>query len=306
MVAKRYIHAFCLVAAMVCLASAEELRHISNDEARRHLIKEVVPDFPRMAEGAGIHGIVTLEIIITGSGNVSNPKGVMGDPILVQAALDAVKKWEFKPFMVKGQPAWVRAAIEVDFSPGSAAVLLAKYLQEEHECWSGVTQNRFAEAEAYCEQALEAAIKLPQRFAQEKGRAYGYAGEAAYNLKKVDVALKYFKQQLIFAKQAAIPALSPAMLLVHNNLAHAYEDTGKLREADAEYIAAEKVQENSLAEVESRREGFQPYMYNGLKASYGQKLRSILEDHARVLRRMGKSSEAETVEQKAEALAESK
>jgi hypothetical protein len=47
-------------------------------------------------------------------------------------------------------------------------------------------------------------------------------------------------------------------------------------------------------------------MYNGLKASYGQKLRSILEDHARVLRRMGKSSEAETVEQKAEALAESK
>ena len=291
---------------MICLASAQELRHISNDEARRHLIKEVVPDYPRMAEGAGIHGVVELEINITDSGYVyTDPKAVKGDPILVQAALRAVKQWEFRPFMVNGKPVWVRAAILVDFSPGSVAVLLAKYLQEEHECASPFYGDSLATIEARCEQALGTAINLPQSFAREKSGAYYSAGIAAYNAGKADVALKYFKQVLSFAGQTGVPPLSSIMIVMHDNLAHAYEATGELREAVAEYLAAEKVQEASLAGLESRREGFQLYMYLGMKASYEQKLRIILEDHARVLRRMAKIRDAEAVERKAAELAES-
>jgi TonB family protein len=293
-----------MVAAMVCLAGAQELRHISNEEARRHLINEVVPDFPEMAQGAGIYGVVTLEIIITGSGNVSNPKGVMGDPILVQAALNAVKKWEFKLFMVKGQPEWVRATIQVDFSPGSLALLLAKFGQQMRECDTGIAPENFADIYTRCERALEMATKLPQRFVRQKERAYYYAGTAAYNLGKVDVALKYFQQQLIFAQQAAFN-LDAGMNPLHTNLAHAYEANGKLREANVEYIAAERVQEIGLAELESRREGFGPYMYYGIKADYEHRLRIILEDHARALRRMAKIKDAEALEQRAAVLAES-
>jgi TonB family protein len=306
MVAQRYIRVFCLVVAMVCLAGAQEPRHISNDEARRHLIKDVVPDYPKMAQGAAIHGVVELEITITDSGYVyTDPKAAKGDPILVQAALDAVKQWEFRPFIVKGKLAWVRAAILVDFSPGSVAVLLAKYLQEETECAPPLLHDRFAAAETLCEQALETATKLPQSFVREKSRAYDYAGTAAYNVGKVDVALQYFKQELSFAEQIAVPPLGVVMLMVHNNLAHAYEATGKLREADVEYTTAEKAQEALLADLENMRERLQLYMYLGMKASYEQKLRIIFEDHARALRRMGKISKAETVEQRAAALAES-
>jgi TonB family protein len=291
---------------MACSAGAQELKFISNDESRTHLTKEVVPDYPKMAEGAGIHGVVKLEITITDSGYVyTDPKAVKGDPILVQAALNAVQKWEFKPFMAKGQPEWVRAAIEIDFSPGSVAVLHAKYLQQEAECAPPLLHDRFAAAETLCEQALETATKLPQRFAQEKGRAYGNAGTAAYNVGKVDVALQYFKQELSFAEQTAVPPLGVVMLQVHNNLAHAYEATGGLREADVEYTTAEKAQEALLADLENMRERLQLYMYLGVKASYEQKLRIIFEDHARALRRMAKIRDAEAVERKAAALAES-
>ena len=290
---------------MACAAGAQELKRISNEEALSHLSKRVEPDFPPMAEGAGIYGIVTLEITITGSGYVTNPKGVAGDPILVQAALNAIRQWEFKPFMVKRQPVWVRATIQVDFSPGSVAVLRKKYRELESECATGLMANKFAEVEPSCEQGLATAIRLPQRFAMEKMRAYGYAGQAAYNSRKVDVALKDFKQELIFTRQAGIRPFSAYMIVVHGNLAHAYADTGKLREADVQYIAAEKSQENSLDYVESRREGFSPYMYEGLKAEYGHKLRILLEDHAKVLRRMGKTKEANILERRAAALPES-
>jgi len=305
MVAQRYIRVSCLVVAMVCLAGAQELRHITNDEARTHLTKDVVAEYPSMAAGMGLYGVVNLEITITDSGYVyTDPKAVKGDPILVQAALRAVKQWEFRPFMVKGKPVWVRAAILVDFSPGSVAVLRAQFGELMGKC-DAASMSHWSEAGILCEQALESATKLPKRFIHERERAYFYAGTAAYNLKKVDVALKYFKQQLALAEQIGIPPFSSYMILMHSNLAHAYEDMGKLREADVEYTAAEKSQENSLADVESRWKGSQPYMYNALKTSYGHKLRIILEDHARVLRRMGKTGQVEIVERRAAALPES-
>ena len=136
-------------------------------------------------------------------------------------------------------------------------------------------------------------------------RAYGNAGAAAYSLKKADEALEDFKQQLSFAQQALQPG-SPLMVQVRSNLAHAYEATGKMQEADAEYTEAEKAQEAALADLESRREKLRPGAYKGVKASYTHSMEIILQEHVTLLRKMGKVGEAQALEQKASSLGEGK
>src|SRR5262249_42926594 len=83
MIAKRYMQAVLTVLTLVCLAGAQELRHISNEEARTHLTKQVEPNYPQLAQIAHIQGVVNLEITITEDGNVTDRKGVSGHPILV-------------------------------------------------------------------------------------------------------------------------------------------------------------------------------------------------------------------------------
>jgi protein TonB len=68
-----------------------------------------------MARIAHIQGNVILQVLIDKQGHVANMKPIMGHPILVQAALDAVKQWEYKPFQLNGEPAQVETAVVVKF-----------------------------------------------------------------------------------------------------------------------------------------------------------------------------------------------
>jgi len=305
MLVKRYIAAFCLVAAVICVSGAGELRRISNEEARTHLINRVEPVYPKMAEIAHIQGMVNLEITITEEGSVTGLRAVSGHPILLQSAMDAVQQWKFQPFMEEGKAAPVRAAIKVDFFLEPGAEFLGDYRTREDECSRKLRQGDFAEAEPVCHEAIQLANKLPASFAADKMRAYGNAGNVAYRQGNVHEAVEDFQKQLSFAEQSQ-PSGSPMMGQVHANLARAYEATGSLQDAHEQYAAAEKAQETALIELEGRQAKLTAHAFEGIKASYLQNTHTILEDHARVLRRMGKTSEAETVEQKAAAIKESK
>jgi TonB family protein len=305
MFAKRYIQALLAVIMLASLAMAQEPRRVSNEEATQHLTKRVEPQYPPVAETAHIQGTVEIEITITESGSVTNMKAVKGHPVLIQPAMDAVKQWEFQPFVEEGKPVAVRASIHVDFSLGPGAELRGKYLQQEVECSRQIQNKKFPQAEAACKQALETAIKLPKSFASDKMRAYGYAGTVAYSLRKADEALADFKQQLTYAQQSLQPG-SPLMVQVRSNLAHAYEATGHRQEADAEYTETEKAQEAALADLESRRDKLKPGSYDGVKASYAHSMEIILHEHVTLLRKMGKVQEAKALEQKASSLGEGK
>ena len=91
---------------------------VSFQEASQNLIKRVDPVYPPLAKGARVQGTVRFEVTITISGTVTDIKLVSGHPLLVQAAKDSIKQWEFKPFLRDGQPVSVRAALEVPFSLG--------------------------------------------------------------------------------------------------------------------------------------------------------------------------------------------
>lgn len=292
MTIKWQIRLFFIALLMIGGASSQE-RLISNDEAIQHLSKRVQPKYPSLAEMAHIQGEVLLRVMIDERGRVSEAKGVSGHPMLLEAAIPAVKAWQFEPFTEDGKNMAVRALVKIAFDLGPGAELHSQYLQQEVECNVQLRNSTGSQAEAACRKALATAAKLPSHFVSAKMKAYENAGTAAYAAKDGAEALTDFQQQLIFAQQALQPG-NPLMIQVRSNLAHAYEATGKLPEADIEYKESEKAQEAAEAETE-KRDGTN----NGLKASYAHNMQIILQEHARLLRKMGKVTEAETLEQKA-------
>ncbi|HET8890976.1 MAG TPA: energy transducer TonB [Candidatus Angelobacter sp.] len=73
------------------------------------------PTYPQMARIAHIQGDVILQATISKSGVVENLRGVSGHPILIQAALDAVRQWKYKPYILNGEPVEVETTIKVQF-----------------------------------------------------------------------------------------------------------------------------------------------------------------------------------------------
>lgn len=73
------------------------------------------PEYPRIARDARIQGKVVLRTIVGKDGSVQELKAIGGNPLLFRAAIDAVKKWRFRPYVDRGQPVEVETTVTVDF-----------------------------------------------------------------------------------------------------------------------------------------------------------------------------------------------
>jgi periplasmic protein TonB len=80
------------------------------------LINRVQPSYPPLARQTRISGTVRLHAIISKSGTVQQLEVISGHPLLVQAALDAVKQWKYRPTTLNGEPVEVDTTIDVIFS----------------------------------------------------------------------------------------------------------------------------------------------------------------------------------------------
>jgi protein TonB len=74
----------------------------------------VAPEYPEIARKMGLTGSVKLELVIAPNGTVKDTKVIGGHPILVNAAVDAVKKWRFE-----SASADTTKTVEFKFEPGS-------------------------------------------------------------------------------------------------------------------------------------------------------------------------------------------
>ena len=79
-------------------------------------IKDVPPVMPEAARQAGVIGIVIVEATIDAQGRVSSARILRSIPLLDQAALDAVRQWEFEPVLVNGVPQPVVMTVTVPFT----------------------------------------------------------------------------------------------------------------------------------------------------------------------------------------------
>jgi len=79
------------------------------------LLYRVEPAYPPLAKQARVQGAVVLTALIDKGGNVQNLQVVSGHPLLAPAAIEAVKQWRYKPFLLNGQPVEVETTVTVNF-----------------------------------------------------------------------------------------------------------------------------------------------------------------------------------------------
>jgi TonB family protein len=111
----------CLACLAVAQDTAPESRHeVSPSEASASRTSMVAPVYPPLARQARIQGIVVLKAIISKSGDVESLQLVSGHPILAPSAIEAVKQWKYKPFLVDGEPVEVETTVQVNFTLAGA------------------------------------------------------------------------------------------------------------------------------------------------------------------------------------------
>lgn len=79
------------------------------------LVNRIAPIYPPLARQTRIQGVVKLHAIIDTDGAVLELSVIEGHPLLLQAALDAVKQWRYQPTLVEGRPVKVDTEIDVTF-----------------------------------------------------------------------------------------------------------------------------------------------------------------------------------------------
>jgi TonB family protein len=79
------------------------------------LVTKVDAEYPPLAKGIHIQGVVRLTVVIDADGRVADVHVITGHPLLVDAALDAVKQWVYRPTIVNGRNVEVVTQVEVEF-----------------------------------------------------------------------------------------------------------------------------------------------------------------------------------------------
>jgi TonB family protein len=96
-------------------APADRIR-IGGNVQQNKLINQPHPIYPPEAKAARIQGTVKLQATIAKDGTVANLEVISGHPLLVQAALDAVKQWVYQTTLLNGNPVEVVTQIDVNFT----------------------------------------------------------------------------------------------------------------------------------------------------------------------------------------------
>jgi TonB family protein len=104
-----------LLAGLGFLAAASLFRPVpamAQDELSRKVKVKVAPVYPDIARRMNITGVVKVAVVVAPNGTVKSTKIVGGHPLLVTAALDALKKWKFE-----SAPGESQGVIEFKFEP---------------------------------------------------------------------------------------------------------------------------------------------------------------------------------------------
>jgi protein TonB len=91
---------------------------VSQGVAQSFIVTKVPPVYPPDARSARIQGTVVLKALISPTGDVENLSLISGHPMLVQAAMDAVKQWKYRPYLLNGKAVTVETQITVNFTLG--------------------------------------------------------------------------------------------------------------------------------------------------------------------------------------------
>jgi len=79
------------------------------------MLAQVAPMYPPIAKAAHVQGVVILHAVISKSGIIEDLQVISGPPMLQGAAIDAVRNWRYRPYLLNGEPTEVQTTINVNF-----------------------------------------------------------------------------------------------------------------------------------------------------------------------------------------------
>ncbi len=97
------------------IATPQRVR-VSSGVSSGLLIRKVNPTYPPLARQARIQGTVVLQAQISKDGSIENLQLISGHPMLAPAAIEAVKQWKYKPYLLNGEPVEVDTQVQVNFT----------------------------------------------------------------------------------------------------------------------------------------------------------------------------------------------
>jgi periplasmic protein TonB len=98
--------------APVTVTRPVSVSHMSEGD----LVRKILPTYPPLARAARIQGQVLLQAVISKQGAIENLKVLGGHPMLVPAAIEAVRQWRYRPYILNNEPVEVETQITVNFS----------------------------------------------------------------------------------------------------------------------------------------------------------------------------------------------
>ena len=104
--------AIALIAMLAIMVAAQTSR--AQEEGGRKVKTRVAPVYPELARKMNVGGTVKVQIIVAPNGSVKAAKPLGGHPLLIESALDAVKRWKYEP--EKDESTEI---VQFNFSPAS-------------------------------------------------------------------------------------------------------------------------------------------------------------------------------------------
>jgi len=89
---------------------------VSDSVMRKLLLSKVTPIYPLSAKAAHIQGTVTVAVVIGKDGTVSDVQLLSGPSELASAAMDAVRQWRYRPYLLHGRPVEIQTTAQVNFT----------------------------------------------------------------------------------------------------------------------------------------------------------------------------------------------
>lgn len=277
-----------------CSLAADSPKRIEQQVAEQNLANKVEPIVPPLAKTLEIGGTVSLEITISPYGKVGSVKVLSGHPMLASAFVDAVKKWEYRPFLQDGQPLSVVTTVEWNVpSPtrtNTEQKALKDYYPTFQSCYQMVRDGKNADAEKKCAEAVALSDGLPAGRLIERSSSRTFLAHALIAERKPDQAIPLYQKALEIGKRVEHSERDADFASEHANLARAYFIVGQLDKADPLYQQAVTIFEAAILAL--------PEMQD----NYSSRLKSTLLEYAKLKNARGEVDSAKTLEQKAAGL----
>ncbi len=210
---------------------------------------------------------------------------------MAPAFIEAVKKWEYTPFLKNGQPIHVVTRVEWTVaSPKysqSQEMALKDYYPAFQACYQLERQGKDAEAEKKCGEAVTLSDQLPDTRVLERSDSRVFLGHALYSEHKFLESIPLYEKAVEIRKPYKKSDRDADFASENASLARAYGAVGRLPEADTYYSQAVTIYKAAIVNLPE------------MKSNYIARLKSTLLEYAKLKGALGQNEEASRLEAEA-------